>query len=253
MHHLRALPHIALSLIALLALAACDTTNENTTTAPPEASPVPVTQARAAGQDTAATWGRLASPHYAGGRVHATLERSHGPWGDDVDFPIATLDAQGGLHLIDAPPPLELSDTVQSIFADCDSVHVENGDALASQVTLIVTRADGTDAAGLHAVTSERMGGWLQGSSEPPEPGDAHFILIYATQAARLHGHCDFGPGLRGDYDITLTPGWNLRRTTMLAFSEPDEYGDVTVLRTRTDVVRQFPSEAFWQVTEHTH
>lgn len=251
---------MALSLTIALGLSACNAQDTTPVSKSAVSDPADATAAQpAVSSHTADTtnassaWGTASSPNLAGTQVLATLERSHGPWAEDTDFPIGRFDEQGRFHLVDTPPAFELSDTVRSIFADCEALQMENVDALAGQVSLSVTPAGDDQTFGLYAVTSPLMAGWISGATQPPEPGSAHFMWVYVSEAASLRGECEPGPGLRGEYDIVLEPGWNLRRTTFLAFSEPDEYGYIDVLHMRSDVVRELPAHAIWTPIEYTH
>lgn len=249
-----------LSLIAsaclLLALGGCQSSQEgepSKTVIPesPSAIPAPDQSAPASGSE----WGKVTAPDFANGRVHATFQRAHGPLEGDTDFLFATVDAYGNFHLADPATPAQTSASVGYLFADCpsDTVTVDTPDAPAEQVSLAIQSSDGHTMRGLHGATSAAMAAWLDGSPLPPEPGSAHFDWLYVAAAAKVQGYCELAPGYRTDIDITLIPGWNLRRTTFLRFSEPDEHGEVAVTHLRSDIVRSLPVDAAWHLSEYTH
>lgn len=169
------------------------------------------------------------------------------------DAVVGRIDADGTVHLALGEPPAS-QQTAARTFARCEGLDVTGGDTVVAPAALFVDL--GAGEIHLFPATSPDIASWKASFGETALVEGAWLQWVHAAGEARVTGTCTASihtassgdtPAFeeRMDYDVHLSPGWNLVRQAIEAIhEEPDGSRHVRLQSTRT--VEAFPAEMRW-------
>jgi hypothetical protein len=167
------------------------------------------------------------------------------------DAPIGRIQEDGTITF-DLPTPSEANQTVSQTFDRCRTtpLTVENGAARVMPTMLYVELGD--SELSLVAASSPEMAAWSLSFGESPLVKGSHLRWLHVDGAASVTGDCvetmltpSGDLAFRNTWQLQLTPGWNLIRTT---FVEVVEHADGSRHETHTihDALPALPEDAHW-------
>lgn len=169
------------------------------------------------------------------------------------EVPVGRIAADGTIALDLAAPPAS-KQTAARTFARCEGLEVSGGETVVAPAALFVDLGAGEIY--LLQASSPGIAQWNASFGETPLVEGAWLQWIHAGGEARVAGSCTAAihtassgdaPAFaeRVDYDVRLSPGWNLVRQAIEAVhEEPDGSRHVRLQSVRT--VDAVPADMRW-------